>query len=65
MKLDVRLPMGVLFAIIGMLLLLCGVTGKDGVAFSLDIKWGAAMLLFGAACLFLSLKGSIFRKKAQ
>ena len=50
MQLDVRLPMGALFSILGALV--CGY----GLAKSyfIDVRWGGAMLLFGLFCLCLT-----------
>jgi len=49
MQLDVRLPMGALFCILGGLVLFYGLLKS----LLIDIRWGAAMLVFGLVCLFL------------
>ncbi len=53
--LDVRLPIGVLSAVIGALLLGYGVAHTRAAGpFALDTWWGSAMLLFGLAMLAAS-----------
>jgi arginine exporter protein ArgO len=59
MGLDIRIPIGILFAIFGALLITFGVLGDHTIyAKSLNINinlwWGIVMLLFGGAMLLLS-----------
>ncbi|MFO1464935.1 MAG: hypothetical protein U1F35_00590 [Steroidobacteraceae bacterium] len=59
MGFDIRLPIGLLFSIIGILLLLQGaLTGVSDAAGSrglpVNLAWGVVMLLFGAAALLLA-----------
>jgi hypothetical protein len=59
MKLDIRLPLGLMFAIMGALLILVGVihVGEPtGASLSVNINlwWGLVMLGFGASMLWLS-----------
>jgi hypothetical protein len=51
MNLDVRLPMGSLFSILGAMVLIYGLVNS----LRLDIEWGGAMLVFGVICLGLAL----------
>lgn len=56
---DLRLPLGWLFIILGALLEIAGLRPaptSEGVPPSLNINllWGAAMILFGALCLWLA-----------
>jgi hypothetical protein len=58
MQLDIRLPIGVLFLVIGALLLLQGFFGAapaQAAAYGLNINiaWGGVVALFGAAMLLL------------
>jgi hypothetical protein len=59
MKLDIRLPIGLLFSILGVLLVLYGAF-SDSTAYqrslgiNINLWWGAAMLVFGCVMLFLS-----------
>jgi hypothetical protein len=59
MGLDVRLPVGVMFAIMGVLLVGYGVLGDQSIyARSLGINvntiWGGVMIVFAAVLLFLA-----------
>ena len=59
MGLDVRLPVGVMFGIMGLLLVGYGVLGDQTIyAKSLGINintiWGSVLIVFAAALLFLS-----------
>jgi len=57
MHIDIRTPLGLMFSIMGLLLVGLGVTG-DGALFrfgvNIDLWWGLAMLIFGAAMLWLA-----------
>jgi hypothetical protein len=62
MNLDVRLPMGLLFAIIGVILLVHGFAADPAIydshslGININVRWGAVILAFGALMLFLSRK---------
>ena len=61
--LDVRWPLGLLFAMIGALLLGHGLTQGDAAATAqhaphINVWWGGAMLTFGAIVLWLARRGS-------
>lgn len=66
---DIRTPIGAMFALIGLMLLGYGIfsMGDEMYARSLGINinlwWGLAMLLFGAAMLALGLRAG--RKNAN
>ena len=62
MGLDVRLPVGLMFVIMGALLVLYGVFGDHTIyARSLDINvnviWGSVLLVTGAIFLVLAARG--------
>ena len=63
MQLDIRLPIGLLFSFLGLLLIGYGVLG-DGTVYhrSLGINinawWGLGMFVFGAVMLILGRRGS-------
>ncbi len=68
MGLDIRLPIGFLFAIFGVLLIAYGSLSDPAIyARSLNINinfwWGVVMLLFGALMLALGRRGT--RRKAS
>lgn len=62
MNLDVRLPMGLLFAIIGVILLVHGFTADQAIydnhslGININARWGGVILAFGALMLFLARK---------
>jgi hypothetical protein len=62
MNLDVRLPMGLLFAIIGAILIVHGFTADPAIfnthslGININVRWGIIILAFGAIMLFLSRK---------
>lgn len=52
MGLDIRLPIGLLFSVIGLLLAGFGVFGDKGIynrslGWNVNLAWGAVLLLFG------------------
>ncbi len=66
MGLDIRLPIGMMFSLLGVLLTIYGfATGSDSAMYqrSLDLNvnlwWGLVLLIFGAIMLFLGLRGRI------
>jgi multisubunit Na+/H+ antiporter MnhG subunit len=67
-KLDVRVPIGVMFAIIGMIVALFGlVSDKDIYSRSLNVNinlwWGLVMLAFGSFMLIMARRSSHSTKK--
>jgi hypothetical protein len=69
MKLDVRLPIGGLFATDGLLLLGYGLFGNRAEAmakagFNVTLGWGVVLLVFGAGMLGFALKARHVRRPA-
>jgi uncharacterized membrane protein YhaH (DUF805 family) len=63
MNFDLRLPIGLMFAIFGIVLTVFGfISNPEIYAKSLDINinlvWGLVMLVFGAAMLLMALRDS-------
>ena len=63
MRFDLRLPIGILFTIYGLLLTAYGVVGnKEQYARSLGINvnlvWGLVMLVFGLIMFFFARRGA-------
>ncbi len=62
MNLDVRLPMGLLFVIIGAILLVHGLTADPviyathSLGININASWGAVIAAFGGVMLFLARK---------
>jgi hypothetical protein len=56
-NLDIRYPMGALFAVLGLLLILYGLTAETAIVplrSNIDVWWGLIMLVFGALLLSLA-----------
>ena len=58
MNLDIRLPIGLLFTLLGILLVVEGLIGGFGV----DLAWGVVMVLFGIAMLMLAGRAAARRR---
>ena len=60
---DLRLPIGYVFTIYGIILVIYGFITKGGEMYSkslgmnVNISWGAVMLVFGLVMLFFAKKG--------
>ena len=60
MSLDVRLPMGALFTILGAMVMVYGLVNS----YPIDVHWGAAMTLFGVVCSAPALTAMHAKRKA-
>ena len=63
MGLDIRLPIGFLFTIFGVLLIAFGAVSDKAIyarslGININLEWGVVMLLFGALMLFLGRRGT-------
>ena len=63
MRLDIRLPIGLLFSICGILLVVFGVLSNPqlyerSLNINVNLWWGLAMLLFGIIMFLLGRRGS-------
>ena len=62
MQLDIRLPMGLLFLILGIILVVYGfvsdpaIYAQHSLGQNVNLLWGAIFALFGGVMLFLSRK---------
>lgn len=62
MRLDIRLPLGLLFLVFGLLLLVFGLTSNQqlyerSLGINVNFWWGIVMLLFGLTLLALAYRG--------
>ena len=62
MQLDIRVPIGVLFALLGLMLFAFGLFADDAVnarslGHNLNLWWGLVMLAFGVLFLWLARRG--------
>jgi len=60
MGLDIRWPIGLMFSLIGVLLLIEGVIGGDkslSLGININLIWGIVLLVFGALMLLGAARG--------
>ena len=69
MGLDIRLPIGMMFSLLGALLVIYGlVTGSDSAMYqsslgqNVNLWWGLVLFVFGAVMLFFAIRSRISRK---
>jgi protein-S-isoprenylcysteine O-methyltransferase Ste14 len=64
MNFDLRLPIGIMFSLFGAMLVIFGaVSNKEiyethSLGININLGWGAVLLVFGAAMLFLTWRAS-------
>jgi hypothetical protein len=63
MRLDIRLPIGLMFTLLGGLLVLFGLiadksTLQDSLGINVNLWWGLVMLIFGVAMFLLGRRGT-------
>ena len=59
MHIDIRIPMGLMFGVVGLLLVAAGLFGDASLnvrslGINIDLWWGAAMASFGGLMLWLA-----------
>jgi hypothetical protein len=70
MGLDIRLPIGLLFSLLGALLIIAGLIMDKGIyqrslGININLWWGFAMLAFGIILLVLGRRGTSSMRPAQ
>jgi multisubunit Na+/H+ antiporter MnhG subunit len=65
MGLDIRLPIGMLFTIFGIMLIAFGVFSNpalyaQSLGININLNWGVILLIFGAIMFFLGARGMFF-----
>ena len=63
MQLDIRLPIGLMFTLLGGLLVLFGLIGdrsslQSSLGINVNLWWGLAMLVFGVVMFLLGRRGT-------
>jgi protein-S-isoprenylcysteine O-methyltransferase Ste14 len=64
MNFDLRLPLGIMFGLFGAILVIFGAVSnkeiyeKHSLGININLIWGAVLLVFGAAMLFLTWRAS-------
>ena len=66
MKLDLRLPIGLMFSIIGVLLVVYGATSDPAIyqrslGVNVNLWWGLVLVVFGLVMLWLVRRGTVSR----
>ncbi len=62
MGLDIRLPIGMMFTLVGVILAITGLTNSDAetlkrsLGLNINLWWGVFLLVFGGIMLLLALK---------
>lgn len=60
MGLDIRWPIGIMFSLIGVLLVITGITqgaSPRSLNINIDLVWGIVLLVFGGLMLFGAIRG--------
>jgi hypothetical protein len=62
MNFDIRLPIGLMFGLLGVLLLVFGLVSdaelyRRSLGINVNLIWGAVLVVFGASMLWLSHRG--------
>jgi membrane protein implicated in regulation of membrane protease activity len=67
MQLDIRLPIGLMFSVLGVLLVVVGLVVPLGNSQSLNVNlwWGAVMFFFGAIMFVLGRRGTATARLAE
>lgn len=69
MGIDIRLPVGILFALLGIILTVFGVASdparyEQSLGININLYWGAVLIAFGAVVLLLARRGAA-RERAR
>ena len=70
MQLDIRLPIGLMFTLLGTLLAVFGLIGDQSVfqrslGINVDLWWGLVMLVFGGVMFVLGRRGTATARLAE
>jgi hypothetical protein len=71
MGLDIRLPIGLMFAILGALLIFYGLVGDKAIydryslGININLGWGVVMLIFGVMMFLLGRRGTSAMRSAE
>ena len=68
MGLDIRLPIGMLFTIFGIMLIFFGLFSNpslyaQSLGININLNWGVVLLIFGAIMLFLGARAMFFAQR--
>ena len=71
MRLDIRLPIGLMFAVLGAILVVYGAVLSDSVIYerslgmNINLWWGIVLLLFGITMFWLGRRGTSAARSAD
>ena len=70
MGLDIRLPIGAMFTLFGLLLVVYGLVSDNSIyqrslGLNVNLGWGAVLLIFGVVMLVLGRRGTATAKPAE
>lgn len=70
MGIDIRLPIGAMFTLVGLLLVVYGLVGdrsmyQRSLGININLWWGAVLLIFGVVMLLLGRRGTATAKPAE
>ena len=67
MQLDIRLPIGLMFSVLGVLLIVVGLIVPQSASQPLNVNlwWGAVMLFFGVIMFLLGRRGTATARLAE
>ena len=70
MGLDIRLPIGLMFSILGVMLIIFGVVGDKAMyarslGINVNLWWGIVMFIFGLVMLLLGRRGTAAMRSAE
>lgn len=62
MGIDIRLPLGILFSLLGVILVIYGIAGdaalyRQSLGININLYWGVVLLAFGLVMLLLGRRG--------
>ncbi len=68
MRLDIRLPIGMMFGVFGIMLALFGAVSDKAIyrvslGININVLWGTVLLAFGAVMMLLGLRGARNRQR--
>ena len=70
MKLDLRLPIGLMFGVFGVILTVYGLVSEKAIydrslGINVNLWWGLVLLAFGLVMLGFAIRGSFARRSIQ